>query len=93
MSTLTLKQAKLSFEDACHYIKFGRHLIKDAAKFKAQILEINYLPKNLGYAAFAGQLAVDLRVDKNQVSFVNETIKKYKLKTRINKNNYVELYK
>lgn len=92
MGKLTLKQAKMSFEDACHYIKYGRHL-NDAYKFRAQILEINYLPTNLPYASFAGQLAQDLRVDKNEVQFVNNIIKKYQLKTRFNKKGYIELYK
>jgi hypothetical protein len=93
MAALTLKQAKASFEDAANYIKTGKHLIKDAAKFKERILYVLYLPKSLSYAEFAGQLAQDLRVDKNEVKFVNDIVKKYNLKMRINKKNYLELYK
>lgn len=93
MAALTLKQAKASFEDAANYIKTGKHLIKDAAKFKERILYVLYLPKSLSYAEFAGQLAQDLRVDKNEVKFVNDIVKKYNLKIRINKKNYLELYK
>ena len=93
MARLTLKQAKESFEDAANYIKTGKHLIKDAAKFKERILEVLYLPKSLSYSEFAGQLAQDLRIDKNEVRFVNDIVKKYNLKMRINKKNYLELYK
>ena len=93
MAALTMKQAKASFEDACHYIAKGRHLIPDFAKLKERILHINYLPKTLTYGEYAGQLAQDLRVDKNEVKFVNQIVDKYKLKMRFSKKKYFELYK
>lgn len=93
MSALTMKQVKVSFEDACHYIKTGRHLIKDPAKLKERILPVLYMPKTLTYGEFAGQLAQDLRVDKNEVKFVNEVVDKYNLKMRFSKKKYFELYK
>jgi hypothetical protein len=39
------------------------------------------------------QLAQDLRVDKNEVKFVNQIVDKYKLKMRFSKKKYFELYK
>jgi hypothetical protein len=93
MSPLTMKQVKKSFLDACHFIKTGKHIIKDAPKFKERILDVLYLPKSLTYGEFAGQLAQDLRVDKNEVKFVNEIVKEYNLKMRFSKKKYFELYK
>ena len=93
MSTLTLKQAKSSFMDACNYIKTGKHLIKDYAKLKERVSYVLYQPKSLTYAEYAGALAQDLRIDKNEVKFVNEVVKLYNLKMRFNKKNNLELYK
>lgn len=88
-----MKQVKTSFVDACHYIKTGRHLIKDHAKLKERILPVLYMPKTLTYKEFAGQLAQDLRVDKNEYKFVNEVVKEYNLKMGFSKKNYFELTK
>lgn len=93
MSKVTLKQAKSSFMDACNYIKNGKHIIKDYAKLKEKILYVLYQPKTLTYSEYAGALAQDLRIDKNEVKFVNEVVKLYNLKMRFNKKNNLELYK
>jgi hypothetical protein len=94
MAALTMKQAKASFEDACHFVATGKHLITGAAKFKERISHVIYQPKSLTYAEFAAHLARDLRVDKNEVKFVNAVEKKYNLKTRFNeKRDSIELYK
>jgi hypothetical protein len=93
MASLTLRQAKYSFMDACNYIKTGKHLYKDYSTLKERISYVLYQPKTLTYAEYAGVLAQDLRIDKNEVTFVNEVVNLFKLKTRFNKKGNIELYK
>lgn len=94
MSALTMIQAKASFEDACHFVATGKHLIPNAAKFKERILHVIYQPKTLTYPQFAAHLARDLRIARKQSKFVNAVEKKYNLKTRFNnKTDDIELYK
>ena len=74
-------QLRLSFDDACLYIKHKMHLAKNAARLKGQVAQAMGLPKSISYGKYAYELGIRLMAG-GEKPFVDKRLEKFGLKPK-----------
>lgn len=74
-------QLRLSFDDACLYIKHKMHLAKNAARLKGEVAKAMGLPKSVSYGKYAHELGLAL-IQNGQSAFVYKRLERYGLQPK-----------